>query len=79
MTDKPRGRLPWELEEQGHRFVIRDADGLPLYSIYFYKGKEPPVPNPLKLMSWDEALRLSRAMRELPALRKLKRERKDRG
>ena len=72
MTDKPRGRLPWELEEQEDCFVIQDADGRPLYSIYFYR-KEPPVPNPLDRMSRDEALRLARAMRGLPELRKRKR------
>lgn len=69
MPDKPRGRLPWELEDQENCFVIKDADGRPLYSIYFYR-KEAPVPNPTDLMSWDEALRLARAMRELPELRK---------
>jgi hypothetical protein len=72
MTDKPRGRLPLELEERENCFVINDADGRPLYSIYFYR-REPPVPNPLDRMSWDEALRLARAMCELPELRKLKR------
>lgn len=73
MDDKPRGRLPWEIEERDNCFVINDADGRPLYSIYFYRSKEAPVPNPQDRMSWDEALKLARAMRELPELRKLKR------
>lgn len=73
MTDTPRGRLPWQLEERQDNFVIKDADGRPLYSIDFYR-REPPVPNPLDLMSWDEALRLARALLELPELRKLRRD-----
>jgi hypothetical protein len=50
MTDKPRGRLLWELAEHEDCFVIKDADGRPLYSIFFYR-REPPVPNPLDRMS----------------------------
>jgi hypothetical protein len=71
--EKPRGRRPWELEERENCFCIKDADNLPLYSIFFYKGKEAPVPNPLHLMSWDAALVLARAMRELPELREMRR------
>lgn len=73
MSDRPRGRTPWEIEQREDCFVILDADRRPLYSIFFYKGDEPPVPNPLDRMSWDEALRLARAILELPELRKLKR------
>jgi hypothetical protein len=58
MTDKPRGRPPWELEERENCFVINDTDGRPLYSIYFYR-REPPVPHVQDRMSWDEALRLA--------------------
>lgn len=72
-SDEPRGRPPWRLDDQEDRFVIKDADGRPLYFIPFYR-KGVPVPNPMDLMSWDEALKLARAMRELPELRKLKRE-----
>jgi hypothetical protein len=72
MTDTPRGRPPWEIEQREDCFVILDADRRPLYSIFFYK-RDPPVPNPLDRMSWDEALRLTRALLELPGLRDMRR------
>jgi hypothetical protein len=72
MPDTPRGRVPWQISKEEDCLVIQDADGRPLYSIKFYQ-RDPPVPNPLDRMSWDEALKLARALLELPKLRDMRR------
>lgn len=72
--DKPRGRPPWTVADKTGHLEIRDADNRPLFQINYW-DRVKPQPNPLDLMSKDEASKIARAMLKMPRLLKAERER----
>ena len=57
---------PWNLEEQGEPFQIRDAAGRILAYVYF--EDEPTRRNFSKLLSKDDARRMAQQILRLPEL-----------
>lgn len=64
MSDKPRGRAPWSMEQREESFVILDADGRELFLVPYRK----PYHKPNDRMKQDEALKFVRAVLRLPEL-----------
>jgi hypothetical protein len=58
-----RSSLPWSVDEQDGRFVVRDNNGRTLSNIYFEDG-----PKRLHLFTRDQARHLARNLTELPQL-----------
>jgi len=52
--------LPWSIEEQDHRFVVRDKNGRALHTVYF--EDEPKR----CLFTRDEARYIARGVAKLP-------------
>jgi hypothetical protein len=71
MTDKPEARRfpsPWIAEETDACFIFRDHNGYALAYVYF--EEEPGRQSAAKLLSNDEARRITANITKLPELLK---------
>jgi hypothetical protein len=68
MTEQPRRRFtpPWDLEDNGACFIVRDANGQALSYVYY--ENEPGRRTAAGLLTRDEARRIAINVAKLPEL-----------
>jgi hypothetical protein len=68
MTEQPRRSFtpPWEIEDNGACFIVRDANGQALSYVYY--ENEPGRRNAAGLLTRDEARRIALNVANLPEL-----------
>jgi hypothetical protein len=66
MTEDRRFTPPWDIEDNGACFIIRDANGQALRRVYY--EKEPGRRTAAGLLTRDEARRIALNVAKLPEL-----------
>lgn len=64
-----RLRAPWTVEDLGHCFVVKTADGIGICNIpYVYRESVGTEPGATTVLTKDEARRVAANIAKLPAL-----------